>query len=126
MNNHITRLLNKVPPALRNKYMLTVVIFIIWILFFDNNNLIGRYRDMSALKQLKSDKEYYSNRIYEDTRKLNELKTSNENLEKFAREEYFMKRENEDIFIIVTEKEEKQKEKERVPGRKRFLIFQEP
>ena len=126
MNDLLTRLLNRVPPVLKNRYLLTVVIFLIWILFFDNNNLIGRYQDMAALKQLKRDKEYYSNRIDEDTRKLNELKTSNENLEKFAREEYFMKRDNEDIFVIVKEKDEKQKQKERVPGRRRFLIFQGP
>ena len=125
MNNHLTKLLNRVPAVLRNRYMLTVVVFIIWISFFDNNNLIGRYRDMASLKQLKRDREYYSNRIYEDTRKLNELKTSNDNLEKFAREEYFMKRANEDIFVIVTEKEEKQKK--HGPGdRKRFFIFREP
>lgn len=126
MNDLLTRLLNRVPPVLKNRYLLTVVIFFIWILFFDNNNLIGRYQDMAALKQLKRDREYYSNRIDEDTRKLNELKTSNENLEKFAREEYFMKRDNEDIFVIVKEKDEKQKQKERVPGRRRFLIFQGP
>jgi cell division protein FtsB len=100
-----------------------VVIFAVWLLFFDNNNLIERYRDIAALKQLKRDREYFTNRIEEDTRKLNELKTSNENLEKFAREEYLMKKENEDIFIIVTEEEEK---KNRAEGRKRFLIFQEP
>ncbi|MCA1756762.1 MAG: septum formation initiator family protein [Bacteroidales bacterium] len=123
MNDRLSRLIDRVPPVLRNRYLLTTIIFIVWLLFFDNNNLVERYRDMAALKQLKRDREYFSNRIEEDTRKLNELKTSDENLEKFAREEYLMKKENEDIFIVVPEDEEKKK---RAAGRRRFLIFQEP
>lgn len=58
---------------------------------------------MKNLRQLENDREYYMQRIEEDSRKLNELKTSDENLEKFAREEYFMKKDNEDIYIIVDE-----------------------
>jgi cell division protein FtsB len=123
MNDLLSRFIERVPPLLRNRYLLTAVIFAVWLLFFDNNNLIERYRDIAALKQLKRDREYFSNRIEEDSRKLNELKTSNENLEKFAREEYLMKKENEDIFIIVSEDDEK---KNRPKVRKRFLIFQEP
>ena len=96
---------------MRNKYIIAIVLFIIWILLFDNNNLIDRFHDMKALRQLQRDREYYTNRIEEDRRKLNELKTDNENLEKFAREEYHMKKDDEDIFIIVTEEEDKEKKK---------------
>ena len=123
MNDLLTRLIGRVPPVLRNRYLIATVIFAVWLIFFDNNNLIERFRDIAALKQLKRDREYFTNRIEEDTRKLNELKTSNENLEKFAREEYLMKKDNEDIFIIVTEEEEK---KNSARDRRRFLIFQEP
>lgn len=123
MNDLLTRLIGHVPPVLRNRYLIATVIFAVWLIFFDNNNLIERFRDIAALKQLKRDREYFTNRIEEDTRKLNELKTSNENLEKFAREEYLMKKDNEDIFIIVTEEEEK---KNSARDRRRFLIFQEP
>lgn len=66
---------------------------------------------MANLRQLQRDRDYYTNRIDEDRRKLNELKTDNENLEKFAREQYLMKKDDEDLFIIVTEKEEKEQEK---------------
>jgi cell division protein FtsB len=123
MNDLLTRLIGRVPPVLRNRYLIATVMFAVWLIFFDNNNLIERFRDIAALKQLKRDREYFTNRIEEDTRKLNELKTSNENLEKFAREEYLMKKDNEDIFIIVTEEEEK---KNSARDRRRFLIFQEP
>ncbi len=62
---------------------------------------------MKNLRQLEKDRDYYKERIEEDRRKLNELKTSNDNLEKFAREQYFMKKDNEDIYIIVNEDGEK-------------------
>ena len=62
---------------------------------------------MKNLRQLERDKEYYQERIEEDSRKLNELRTSDENLEKFAREQYFMKKDNEDIYIIVDEDDER-------------------
>ena len=113
MNELITKLYNKLPPFLRNRYLLTIIIFIIWVSLFDNNNLIDRYHDIRNLRQLQQDREYYLNKIDEDTRKLNELKTNNENLEKFAREQYYMKKDDEDIYIILTDKEEKEKEKKK-------------
>ncbi|MFO7755856.1 MAG: septum formation initiator family protein [Bacteroidales bacterium] len=103
MNDLIRGNINKIPPVLRNRYFLTVLVFLVWIILFDNNNLVNRYRYMKNLRQLENDREYYMERIEEDSRKLNELKTSDENLEKFAREEYFMKKDNEDIYIIVDE-----------------------
>ncbi len=88
----------------RNKYILTLVLFFLWLLFFDNNNLIDRIKQLKDLRQLEQDREYYLERIEKDTRRLNELKTNRENLEKFAREQYLMKRPNEDIFIITENK----------------------
>jgi len=88
----------------RNKYILTLVLFFLWLLFFDNNNLIDRIKQLKDLHQLEQDRKYYLERIEKDTRRLNELKTNRENLEKFAREQYLMKRPNEDIFIITENK----------------------
>ena len=101
-------LIEKVPPAFRNKYLLTILIFFLWLLLFDSNNLISRYKDMRELHKLKTDREYYINRIEEDRRKLHELKTDNHNLEKFAREQYRMKKPDEDIYIILTPREDRQ------------------
>ena len=101
-------LIEKVPPAFRNKYLLTILIFFLWLLLFDSNNLISRYKDMRELHKLKTDREYYINRIEEDRRKLHELKTDNHNLEKFAREQYRMKKPDEDIYIILTQREDRQ------------------
>ena len=93
----------KVKPVLKNKFFITSFLFMLWILAFDQNNLIERRKLIRELNQLKREKQFYIERIDNDSRRLNELRTDNENLEKFAREEYLMKKENEDIFLIVEE-----------------------
>ena len=98
---------DKIPPVFRNKYFLTLTIFIVWIILLDTNNLVERYRQISELHKLKNDREYYIKKIEEDRRKLNELKTDDHNLEKFAREQYRMKRKDEDLYIVLTPQEER-------------------
>jgi cell division protein FtsB len=92
-----------VGKKLRNKYILTGTVFFIWLLFFDQNSLLERRKFSSELNELNEEKKYYIEKIGEDSKRLKELKTDNNNLEKFAREQYLMKKENEDIFIIVDE-----------------------
>jgi cell division protein DivIC len=98
---------DKIPPVFRNKYFLTLTIFVVWIILLDTNNLVERYRQLSELHKLKNEREYYIKKIEEDRRKLNELKTDDHNLEKFAREQYRMKRKDEDLYIVLTPKEER-------------------
>lgn len=90
-----------VMPLLKDKYTLSLILFFVWILFFDQNNLIDRISNLKQLHQLEKDETYYLEKIKEDTEKLKELKSNPDNLEKFAREQYLMKKPNEDIFIIV-------------------------
>ncbi len=99
-NKKIKRLWNIIFPVLKNKYILTLIIFFLWILLFDRNNLIERHRNLKKLHKLEKQKESYIERIHKNNKQLEELKSSNENLEKFAREQYFMKKEDEVIFII--------------------------
>jgi len=99
--------IDKIPPAFRNKYLLTIIIFVVWILLLDSNNLIARYKEIRELRKLKTDREYFVKRIEDDKRKLHELKTDNQNLEKFAREQYRMKKPDEDLFIILTPQEDR-------------------
>jgi cell division protein DivIC len=101
------RYADKIPSFLRNKYILTITIFIIWIFLLDTNNLVERYRQLRELRKLKAEREYYIKKIEEDRRKLDELKTDNNNLEKFAREQYKMKKKDEDLYIVLTPKEER-------------------
>ena len=88
-------------PFLKNKFTLSFIIFVGWIVFFDQNNLFDRVKNLDQLHQLEKDKVYYLEKIKQDSIKLLELKTDKKNLEKFAREQYLMKKKNEDIFIIA-------------------------
>ncbi len=87
-------------PLLKNKYSLSLILFFVWVVFFDSNNLIDRTINLRQVHQLEKDKIYYENKISEDRSKLEELKSNPANLEKFAREQYLMKKANEEIFII--------------------------
>ncbi|HPT22066.1 MAG TPA: septum formation initiator family protein [Bacteroidales bacterium] len=102
------KITEKIPEAFRNKYFLTILIFTIWLLFLDSNNLVARFRDIRELHKLRTDKEYYSKRVEADKQKLHELRTDDNNLEKFAREQYHMKKPDEDLFIILTPREDRQ------------------
>lgn len=99
--------IERVPSVFRNKYLLTIIIFVVWIMLFDSNNLIARYKEMRELRKLRIDREYYIKRIESDRQKLHELKTDNQNLEKFAREQYRMKKPDEDLYIILTPQEDR-------------------
>jgi len=96
----LTSIWDKLHPWLRNKYTLTLVIFIFWMLLFDSSNWIDVYSEYRRIKKFEREREYYIEKIKHDKNRLNELRTNNENLEKFAREQYLMKKENEDIFVI--------------------------
>ncbi|MDR1673356.1 MAG: hypothetical protein LBS09_07875 [Bacteroidales bacterium] len=87
-------------PLLKNKYTLSLMVFFAWIVFFDSNNLINRAIRLKQVHRLEKEKIYYEQKIAEDHEKLDELTGNPEKLEKFAREQYLMKRANEDIFII--------------------------
>ncbi|WP_229783039.1 MULTISPECIES: FtsB family cell division protein [Butyricimonas] len=79
------------------------LLFVIWIALFDKYSFIDRLQLRSKINQLENEQKYYREKIEEDKRKKEELLGSRDNLEKFAREQYLMKKENEDIFIIVKE-----------------------
>lgn len=91
------------PKAFRNFYVITGLIFLIWMLFLDSNDLISRYRLSAKLRALEDEKEYYQQKIKEVEQDKNELFGDRESLEKFAREKYLMKKDNEDVFVIVEE-----------------------
>jgi cell division protein FtsB len=101
------RFSDKIPAIFRNRYLLTFIIFLIWLLLLDSNNLITGYKELRELHKLKTDREYYIKHIENDRQKLYELKTDNRNLEKFAREQYHMKKPDEDLYIILTPQEDR-------------------
>ena len=101
----------KIWPWLRNKYVLTIALFFIWMLFFDQNNMVDRARMGTEIRQLENDREYYLEQIQKDSARLSELTTNKENLEKYAREQFLMKKPNEDVFVVIEEQEKKKEKK---------------
>ncbi len=87
-------------PVVLNKYLLVLLVFAILVIFFDKHNLIGRIRNQRKIERLETEIKSYENTIQENRQKIIELQSSDENLEKFAREQYMMKRPNEDVFLI--------------------------
>jgi cell division protein FtsB len=94
---------NKVPSFLKNKYAITIIVFLVWLALFDQNSFLFRHKLTSRINNMKKQKELYEQQIKENKQKIEELKGSPDNLEKFAREEYLMKKENEVIFIVKEE-----------------------
>jgi cell division protein FtsB len=102
MIEQIKNKIDSLPNFVKNKFFIASLIFFVWVMFFDQNKLIDRFKSMHELNQLEKDKDYYINRIKEENEKLDELEDG-KNLEKFAREEYLMKKEDEEIFVIFEE-----------------------
>jgi cell division protein FtsB len=97
--------MSRIPDSLKNKYVISLIVFIIWLAFFDRNDMITQVTGRQKLDKLQQDKEYYTHGIKENQEELDELESSKTSLEKFAREKYFMKKDNEEVFLIIKEEE---------------------
>ncbi len=86
---------------MKNKYVLTIFLFTIWLLFFDQNNMVDRMKMSGEIRQLEQDEQYYLEQIRKDSTRFHELTTDKDNLEKYAREQFLMKKENEDVFLVI-------------------------
>ncbi len=90
-----------------NKYFISLVIFLVLIIFFDQHNLVDRFKSKQHLNQLKRDTVFYQEKIRKDREAIKLLKTNPANLEKFAREKYMMKTPDEEVFVILKKEETK-------------------
>lgn len=82
-----------------NRYIIILSVFVVWMVFFDENSLINHMEFNKEINQLNNEKEYYQKNIDTDKELIEKL-DDKEELEKFAREEYKMKKEDEEIYII--------------------------
>jgi cell division protein DivIC len=94
------KILSSIPLWLRNKYFLTGSVFLVWLLFFDDRDMMSNITHNRELKQLEQSRDYYQKQIEATQKELDLLKNDPAVLEKYAREKYMMKRDNEDLFII--------------------------
>jgi cell division protein FtsB len=86
----------------KNAFILIIAVFTIWMLFFDTNSFLTHVELNNEIDDLESEKEYYKREIEKDKKEIETL-SNDQGLEKFAREKYYMKRDNEEIYIIEYE-----------------------
>ena len=84
---------------IKSTYGIIIILFIIWMIFFDSNSLLVHNDLNNDINKLNQQKSYYNNEIEKDKKELNMIQTDT-GLEKYAREKLYMKKDNEDIFII--------------------------
>jgi len=101
---------NKWIRFISNKYVLILLLFVVWMIFFDANSYLIHYELDSDINALEENAEFYQNEIDKDKTFIKKMEDSNE-MEKFAREKYYLKKENEDIYIIEHEDSIKKEEK---------------
>lgn len=91
---------NKFVKFISNPFVLIFLVFLIWILFIDENSYLFHHKTLNPeIEKLENDKNYYQTEIDADKKKIKQLENP-KSLDKFAREKYKMKKENEDIYII--------------------------
>jgi len=93
----------KLPKFTRNFYFIFGFLFLLWMTFFDSNDIYSQYQLYNKLKTLKSEKAYYEENIEQVRKDREELLSDKDLLEKFARERYLMKKKTEDLYVIVEE-----------------------
>ncbi|PJR03791.1 FtsB family cell division protein [Avrilella dinanensis] len=101
MKEKFARLIQKYPFVkwFTNRFVLVTIFFAVWLIFFDTYSFFDHREINQEINKLEKNKEFYQSEIEKDKKSITKL-NQKEELEKFAREQYYMKRENEDVFII--------------------------
>ena len=94
------KLLTQLPAWLRNKFFIAFAAFTVWMIFFDERDVFTMRHHREELRELQQSKKYYTDQINKEKTELEKMKNSPATLEKYAREKYYMKRDNEDLFIV--------------------------
>src|ERR1700709_1520154 len=98
--------MNRFLNLFKNKYFLISTVFLVWMVFFDRNDLFSQYEYHQQVSKLKQERDFYQKETAKVHQDLDELSSNKEKREKFAREKYLMKRDNEDVFVIVKDKKQ--------------------
>jgi cell division protein DivIC len=101
------KLFAHIPTWLKNKYLVAIVAFGILMLFFDKNDVFLQLQRANRAKELEKTEAHQNILIMETQQELGFLKNSVQTIEKYAREKYMMKKDNEDLFIVNTVQERK-------------------
>ena len=95
------KLLERVPPVLKNFYVLATLFFVVWLAFVDSNDLFLQTELSSKKAELEEARRFYQDKILEVKNDQAALSNNPDLLEKMAREKYLMKKPNEDLYIVV-------------------------
>ena len=87
----------------KNKYLIATILFIVWMLFFDHNDIFLHLQYRKELNELKADKKYYQEQIDLTRKEVDLIKSNPKAMEKVAREQYLMKKDDEDVFVVGEE-----------------------
>ena len=90
----------------RNKFFLVTVAFIVWMAAFDKNDLHSQYQYYIEVHKAQQERDFYLKETAKAAKDLDELTTNPEKLERFAREKYLMRKDNEDVFVVVRKKKD--------------------
>jgi len=88
----------------KNKFFLVTIAFLVWMIFFDKNDLFSQYQYHQQVSKLKQERDFYKKQTAKVSKDLDELTSDPAKLEKFAREKYLMRKDNEDVFVVEKEK----------------------
>ncbi|HXB42296.1 MAG TPA: septum formation initiator family protein [Bacteroidia bacterium] len=91
----------KILKVVKNKFLLTLAGLAIWLTFFDRNDIFTQYSLRQDVKKLEKERNYYLAEIKSNKKNIEELQTNQKSLEQFARETYLMKKDDEEVFVIV-------------------------
>ena len=98
------KFINHIPAWLRNKYLLTGAAFLVVMFFFDPKDFPSQWERRAKLKEFQKNERHLSQQITDAHNELYLLKTNAQTIEKYAREKYLMKKDNEDLFIVPNPK----------------------
>ena len=99
----LSETMKRLVDLVKNKFFLVTLVFVVWMIFFDKNDLFSQFKDHQQVNKLRHEREFYKTETDKVTKDLDELTSNPEKLEKFAREKYLMKKANEDVFVIQKE-----------------------
>lgn len=93
--------MKKILKIFINKYTITLILFVVWMVFFDSSSVLNRMKYREKLNSLKQEKHFFLEEIKKDSILSQKLLSDSTEIEKFARENYLMKKEKEDVFLVI-------------------------
>jgi cell division protein FtsB len=101
------KVLTHIPSWLKSKYLIAAVCFVVWMLFFDPKDILSDIERRDKLNELQTSELHLKQQITDAKQELDLLKNNAQSIEKYAREKYLMKKDNEDLFIVKPAPENK-------------------